>query len=814
MNRMKTKSNLVILQSLLIYIFLGLPVSAFAEAVKGRVVSVVDDRPLPFVSIRYSENIGTFSDIDGWFAVPDTASQIRFSFTGYQPLTVKPRKTKDSALVIRMHPLQGEITPVSDSLFKNTGLYIMKKVVENRMINDPEKYNSYEYTYLQKFRLSSILIDGKILPDTLKNAANQPIIEKPFFSMEILARKKMLKPDRLNESIISANVSGVGKKPYISLANQLQDFSVYDQFFTVLNQSFFSPVSHYGLKKFYYSLTDVFSDGKNDTIFVIWFSPIKSKSKNGLQGTILINNHGYAVQAVTAGIDENDPAKPSLSIQQQYDLLQDEKWFPSEKQSAIRFMLKKVDKKDSVLWNKARPGDKIVADNRTSFYQREINLPLKPSDFSKYEGSISPLQKDAEKALQQERNKMPGKADSLSRFSSDSIAEANNITADSKLIRFLAEGKIPLGYFNINYTKFFSYNLYEGIKLGIGAETNRRLSRYFTVGGYITYGLKDKSVLNGEWLDIYPKGYYDFRLHIGFRDMNNEFGEPEFLEKKSLLNPDNYRDLLIKNMYSTQRYSAGMELRPFQELNTYLFADVSDNSARENNEWLSQHTFSPFRLTRIGLQLRYSPGISFIEDPDMLIESILPKSDWYFNAVQGIGIFGGEYRYTKLEFKGKFHFMPYPTGTTNIMLRAGYIFDHAPMTELFNGYGSYVKAFSFIAPNSFTTMRQNEFGATDFAALLIRHDLGTWFPSGGYKFNPGFVIAQNIGFGLLNDYDSAQYGMIDFRKGYYESGFEINNLLQMNFLSWGVGIYYRYGPYSLPVSNDNFAYKFGFFFKL
>jgi hypothetical protein len=119
-----------------------------------------------------------------------------------------------------------------------------------------------------------------------------------------------------------------------------------------------------------------------------------------------------------------------------------------------------------------------------------------------------------------------------------------------------------------------------------------------------------------------------------------------------------------------------------------------------------------------------------------------------------------------------------------------------------------------IAPNSFTTMRQNEFGATDYTAIHIRHDLGNWFLSAGHKFNPGFLIAQNIGFGKLNEYDSSQYGMNDFRKGYYESGFEINNLLRMNFLSWAVGIYYRYGPYSLPAGSDNFAYKFGFYFKM
>ncbi len=166
---------------------------------------------------------------------------------------------------------------------------------------------------------------------------------------------------------------------------------------------------------------------------------------------------------------------------------------------------------------------------------------------------------------------------------SDNTSEADSARAElanSKFIRFLAEGKIPIGYFNLMYNRLFSYNLYEGIKVGIGAETNRRLSRYFSLGGYVTYGLKDKSIHHGEWIDIYPKGYYDFRLHLGYKDMNMEFGESEFLEKSTLLNPDDFRYLLIKNMYSTKRYSAGVEIRPFRELNTFLFGDFSDNSSR------------------------------------------------------------------------------------------------------------------------------------------------------------------------------------------------------------------------------------------
>jgi len=805
---MKLEPKLLIF-GLFILILQGLAVELYAEDIKGRVVNAIDNQPLPFVHVIYSSaKRGTSSNIDGWFSIPDTISFIRLSYNGFHSINVKREKLQAGELIIRMNPLENEVSPVTNSTRNSAGLRIMKKVVENRGKNDPEKYDSYQYTSFQKFSLTPISLLKKESRDTSITAANQPFVGNPLFLMETLSRMKMLQPDHRNEEIISAKVAGERKEPYILLADQIQNLPVNEEFFTILDRSYLSPVSQYALKRYYYAVTETFLNNNNDTVFVIRFNPKKKKSAIGLRGVMQINSHGYAVQSLITERQITDKKVSALSIQQQYDLLPDGKWFPGEQITTIRFTQKSERRR-------TRSSNELEAINRTSFYQREINPPLKPTDFPKYKVTINPnLRESAEKAKDSLQHEPFVKKDTIANPSPESISEANDLISKSKLIRLLAEGRIPVGYFNINYDRLFSYNLYEGIKLGVGAESNRRLSRYFTVGGYVTYGLKDKSVRQGEWFDIYPKGYYDFRVHLGYRDMNMEFGEPEFLEKKSLLNPEFFRSLLVENMYATQRYSIGVEVKPFQELNTYLFTDVSDNNARKANPFLIQHLFPPFRLARVGLLLRYAPGITFIKDPDMLIENTLPKSDWYLNVIQGINSFQGQYSYTKLEFKGKFHFKLSSNSMTSITWRAGHMSDHAPITEYFNGYGSYVSAFSLMAQNSFLTMRQNEFGAADYSAIFLRHDLGLWFLPSGRKFNPDFVLAQNIGFGSMGNSNRVQFGMNDFRKGYYESGFEINNILRMDFLSWGLGVYYRYGPYSLPNFGDNFAYKFGFIFKL
>ena len=118
----------------------------------------------------------------------------------------------------------------------------------------------------------------------------------------------------------------------------------------------------------------------------------------------------------------------------------------------------------------------------------------------------------------------------------DSAFMAQQKRKQMQMVRMLAEGKVSMGYFHLDYNRLFGYNLYEGLKLGLGGETNRLLSTYFTIGGYFSFGLKDGALRHGEWFDIFPTGLSDYRIHLGYTDLNMEFGGPEFLETPSLLN--------------------------------------------------------------------------------------------------------------------------------------------------------------------------------------------------------------------------------------------------------------------------------------
>ena len=383
-----------------------------------------------------------------------------------------------------------------------------------------------------------------------------------------------------------------------------------------------------------------------------------------------------------------------------------------------------------------------------------------------------------------------------------------------QMARMFAEGKISMGYFNLEYNKVLSYNVYEGLKLGFGGETNRLLSKYFALGGYFSVGIKNGLFRHGEWVNIFPKGNSDLRIHLSYTDLNREFGGSDFLETPSLLIPEYYRLLLINNMYQQKRFTGGFEFKPFKNLSLYLFSDVSENKANQNTDYPVIHTFNHLNLTRTGIQMRYTPGKKLRIGEGQLMEGKAPGSDFFLTVIQGYKALHGDFTYTRAEFKGKFYFPFSKSGNTSIMVRGGIMSPSPPITELFSGYGSFIGNFTLMSPYSFATMRFNEFAPSKFSAVHLRHDLGPLIFPEKNKSRPSVIIAQNMGIGELDQENLIRYNLKDFRKGYYESGLEVNNLLKFGSVSWGLGIYFRYGPCQLPQINDNFAYKFGFYISI
>jgi hypothetical protein len=151
-----------------------------------------------------------------------------------------------------------------------------------------------------------------------------------------------------------------------------------------------------------------------------------------------------------------------------------------------------------------------------------------------------------------------------------------------------------------------------------------------------------------------------------------------------------------------------------------------------------------------------------------------------------------------------------------MVIKSGFIDRPIPSTNLYYGEASY-RLITLWAPQSFATMRMNEFLSDRYASLYLYHDFGDLLFKGKKWFHPEFALSQNIGFGWLDQEDHYVNNGIPWKEmdqGYYESGLLINNLVDLKIYNIGIGVYYRWGPYTFPYAADNFSYKISLIFPL
>ncbi|GET32349.1 membrane protein [Prolixibacter bellariivorans] len=789
-------------------LFFALP--AHAQSISGRVLDERTGEPLPFVNIVYNANQeGTVTNIDGYFTIPSAKVEyLRASYMGYRTQYLDKQHLLKKPLLIRLLPAEIQLEAVNIFPGKNPAETIMEKVLRNRKKNDPDELNGYRYTAYHRFWVTAESTNKTSLAaDTTSIRLLKRSQKQHLFLMETISRKNVEKPEREHEEILQSRVSGIQNPSFMVLATQLQSFSVYRNQFQLLDQEFLSPLSRNAIRNYLFLLRDTLYSPEGDSLFVISFQPRKNRNFNGMTGTLHINSNGYAVETFLSRPAQIQKGTPEINILQKYNRLPDGHWFPLELDTELKFRMSELPgskSSDSTL-NKLL----LVGKSRTYLMQREINPAFTKKDFPKnavtYSGVNQPLPTDVKQF--RERHTSPLDAETYRVI--DSLGRASHLEEKLQNFKSLIDGQVPLGPIDWDWKRLVNYNDYEGFKPGLGLETNSKLSRYFSVGGYATYGFQDRKIRHGEWFNLFPSGYRDLRLQLGYHDENLEIGGNDFLEKRDLLQPEFFRDLLIRHMYATRRYSAKFLFRPLQTLKLQLTADASDNRF----SIIGADSIQKYKLSRIGLQLRFAPGEKTYKAPDGLYTFKPASSEWFVNAYRGVHWFDGPYSFTKLEMKGRMKFMLTPSGPTRVMVKAGNVTGDVPYPELFNGNGSYTSSFTLLAPYSFATMRMNEFTANQYASIFIRQSLGKMFMHRNTSFHPEILVVQHAGVGKLDDkYQNAyQLSPSDFRKGYFESGFEVDNLLPSGLLSYGLGVYYRYGPYALPTASDNWAFKIGMF---
>ena len=826
---------------------------------QGRVIDTDTEEPLPFVNIVYNERgTGTTTSLDGYFTIEsgELPRFLRLSYVGYEQLTVYPSgKEQTEPVVIRMtrKPIIIEEVTVRPGI--NPAHRIIGQAFKNRRQNNPEMLSSFSYTSYNKlfitlvpdsilsrvslpgspgvsirFAFSGVYDNenkgresgggemqepvgepspGKAYTDTEKIDSSEIRLrnllgKQHLFLTESVSKREYRRPGRNNEQVVASRVSGFKDPSFSLLATQLQSFTFYEDFISLLDRSYLNPISRGSTSRYSFILEDSMFTEQNDTLYVISFKPYPNRNFDGLQGVVYINTNGYAVQNVIA-----EPYEPAgfytIRIHQNYRFVDDKQWFPSELNTDIILGREGVHSDSPVKYRLAGIG-------KAYFSDIVIGPELNRWRFNHVELAISPDAHLQDELFWEEYRVEPLSDKDINTYHViDSIGKEANFDRNLKIIEALATGYIPWGYMNVDYNSLIDYNYFEGLRPGLQMITNDRLSEVLWAGGHIGYGLRDKQVKYGgeAGLVLYRPG--DVSLRTSYSRDVEEGGAHRFLRTDAPFSTENYRRFMIGRMDYVEKYDASLVMRLMRHFTTRLYFETSNVTPGDEYAFLTgDHKKNRFRISEGGVQLRFAFREKFMQTPRG--NRISMGTDFpvvWLNYGRGLGVMDGEYEYTRVAAGVLQTFTTKSLGETSVMIEGGKVDGNVPFYRLYNGKGSY-RNFSLEAANSFATMRMSEFVSDEFVSLFFRHNFGSLLFRRG-NFRPEVVFASNAGFGRLSNQGShINIPVRSLDKGYYESGLMINNIIKQLFIGYGFGIFYRYGPYSYNRTIDNFAFKLTF----
>ncbi len=781
---------------------------------KGTIIEKTTKLPIAFASVAYqkqSSQAGVISDIYGSFEIFDPQiKSLTVSCVGYKQTKILLSPELDlSNFIVEMETDTLNINEIIITPSNNPAIRIIKNVLKNKEKNNFENYNKYRYQCYIKSIYDFKISNNATALDSIAIRKNKFLNKHALFISESVALCSRIN-NRTDNKIIATKTSGF-KNPLIGLSffssfhNSISFYNNNIPLFKIpitndkTIEEYLSPLSDDCLKSYNFSLEESFVSSI-DTIFVIKYYPKKNTNFNGLQGSFYISSNGYAIKNIVA--EPSEKGLIDFKFRQDYEYI-NERWFPAKLDEEIGFVSMQINRNI-----KAYPVYLVTSkienvDFNPSINYDSINYEKVYLDHISIQNS-DPILKIARLDSLNIREKN-------TYLFMDSIGKEHKFDYWAELYPKLMSGKIPMNILDIDISKVYSFNKYEGSRLGIGLYTNENLSKLISLGGFVGYGFKDSKLKYGGQLvfdinrskEIQLKFSYQNNLKEPGLDLNEDytilsFGDyfrryiayrlDNFIEEKAELNFRLFRfikvstGLSIKEMRPTYEYQyKGIPLTNFHadEIQISVKYAFGEESATIGSQRIINKKGNPI------VNITYKKGINLFN-----------KQSYTYNRIEST--------LDIIAYKGRI-------GQSNIRLASGLIDKSVPYSLLFTSEGSNNSTLPLVMNNTFQTMKPYEFLSDKYLNLFYSHNFGSLLFKSP-KFKPQFVIVQNSGWGTLRN---SSYQGIDFKekdKGYLESGLIINNILKLKYINafyigFGIGTFYRYGYYSFDKPRDNFAFK-------
>lgn len=805
------------------------------------IVTDSNNKPLPFATITTSDNINTITDVDGKFIFKPSANASSFSvsYIGFQTKIV-PITTKRYYL-ISLAQKTDDLKEVVISN-ENPALTIIRKVIENKNRNNPQKkLSSFEYKSYNKLIVTANpdSIDGRIDSTAAYKDFNKKRINidsSDYKFKEIITKQHLFQTEKvsqyqfgynkLKETILGTKIAGFKQPIYEVIAFNLQSISIYDNKYELFETKYENPISNSAPANYNYKILDTVNIKGRET-YMIYFKNKQKRKSSGLEGVLYIDKENFAIAKAVMRI------KGVLDISgiHEFDYVPSEKiWFQSN--TTFKIVKGKNDDDIKILGGTIQfDGD--VEDN---FERRKKSasdftyLLSESNNFDIHYNTNTPIKnaalymeitEDASKKPEEFWNQYRKESLDLKSQKTyqliDSISIKRRIESRLGFGRKIINGYIPIGPVDLDLKKIVSYNNYEGFRLGLGGITNDRFSKNFRIEGYSAYGTKDGEVKYSLGTGVLLDKSSNTWVNAYYTDDVREIASTVFAVDKRVFKIYDPRPINISTFYKYVGWKANVQSKIIPK--TEAVFELARNHIEPQFDYLFNYNgklYSDYVMTTAMVSIVWAPFSDFMQTPTGRTESDKRFPRFTFQYTQSLpNVLENDFTFGKIDFKTEYEKKYLNGQKTSLLLQGGYAMGDVPLTHLYNTMPNnltketVVQRITFAGRNSFETMYFNEFFSSQYIFFQIKH---------GFdririlkKVRPSLVLVTRMAWGNMKNPEQhvgPTYKTLD--RGFFESGIELNKIYK----GFGLGGFYRYGPNQLLKLEDNIAVKISYVLDL
>tara|TARA_R110001583_G_scaffold83631_5_gene220734 strand:- start:20555 stop:23065 length:2511 start_codon:yes stop_codon:yes gene_type:complete len=814
--------------------------------IQGVVIDSKTKQPLPFASIITNTNFGTLTDVDGKFYIKakNSFNQITISYVGYKSVIV-PITINDKFINI---PLKASVENLNEVLItakENPALKIIRNAIKNKPRNNIEKsLNSFKFNTYNKLlvtanpdsisgEIDSVFVikngDKKFKKlDSSNYKFKKEIDKQHLYISEKISEFQFQKGKKKKEIILASRMAGLKQPIYELLAVTFQDFSFYNELYTVAGTDYINPIADNALKHYNYKILDTVTIGNSNSI-LIHFKPKSNKKILGIEGVLYIDRQNFALTKAIAELKGivNVKTIQNFNYNQEYNI-----WFPKD----MNIVLKKGENNKTmslfggaVKFSGNEKNDSILNTRKTNpaeisyFISKSINSNIQINVPVVVKSSASTIQfnDDAHKKSDSFWNNY--RTDSLTKRGKnayvilDSLAKKEGVEKKINIARNILKGYYPTKYINLNLGKIINLNNYEGLRVGFGGETNSNFSPKYKIESYAAYGTKDTNFKYNFGASFRLDKDKNTWFGVNYTNDIKEAASLDFIAENTSFSPVNPRNLNISTFYNYKTVTAYLKHDIQPNLEAKIEFNAGDYKPLFEYKFISPtKNLDEYKLTTATLGLQYNPKSEYMNSPigKLKIKNEFPQ--FTFQVTKSFeNVLESDFNFTQLNFRILQKIKRLRKAITHILVEGGIVFGESPISHLYNSTPNYTfknpwrKRITLAGTNSFETMGYNEFISDRFAAVHLKHEIKSFKITS--KFKPQLTLVTRAAIGNIKN---ASYNngleFKNLKKGYIESGLELNSL----FKGFGLSAFYRYGVYKNPIWSDNLAIKLTYKLRL